>query len=173
MGGDEAHPLRQCLEKMYLTKKRLLEDVVFTEDHFEMIKEIHFYIVKAKMRHVWGRPSGAEMEMERNIAEGLDFFEKWLQCECVSLEYDMNMWHIWFKMAGKVGGRKGGHAFSKKVHPKESVRVLGEWYARNIDRPYPTKRIKTELCDRTGLAYKQVTEWFINRRKRDKKKKKG
>ncbi|KAB0389254.1 hypothetical protein E2I00_008527, partial [Balaenoptera physalus] len=49
---------------------------------------------------------------------------------------------------------------------KEKSRgVLREWYAHN---PYPSPREKRELAEATGLTTTQVSNWFKNRRQRDR-----
>ncbi|XP_066934951.1 homeobox protein six1-like [Clytia hemisphaerica] len=49
---------------------------------------------------------------------------------------------------------------------KEKSRVvLRDWYARN---PYPSPREKKELSEGTGLSTTQVSNWFKNRRQRDR-----
>ncbi|KAI5098404.1 SIX homeobox 9 [Silurus meridionalis] len=49
---------------------------------------------------------------------------------------------------------------------KEKSRcVLREWYCR---KPYPSPREKRELATATGLTATQVSNWFKNRRQRDR-----
>ncbi|KAL7856764.1 hypothetical protein SRHO_G00156630 [Serrasalmus rhombeus] len=49
---------------------------------------------------------------------------------------------------------------------KEKSRcVLKEWYSHN---PYPSPREKRELAEATGLTTTQVSNWFKNRRQRDR-----
>lgn len=49
---------------------------------------------------------------------------------------------------------------------KEKSRcVLKEWYTHN---PYPSPREKRELSEATGLTTTQVSNWFKNRRQRDR-----
>ncbi|CAM9826567.1 unnamed protein product [Lampetra planeri] len=43
--------------------------------------------------------------------------------------------------------------------------VLRDWYAHN---PYPSPREKRELAQATGLTTTQVSNWFKNRRQRDR-----
>lgn len=42
---------------------------------------------------------------------------------------------------------------------------MREWYASN---PYPSPREKRELAESTGLTTTQVSNWFKNRRQRDR-----
>ena len=49
---------------------------------------------------------------------------------------------------------------------KEKSRVvLRQWYAQN---PYPAPREKRQLAEQTGLTTTQVSNWFKNRRQRDR-----
>ena len=43
--------------------------------------------------------------------------------------------------------------------------MLREWYNHN---PYPSPREKRELSEATGLTTTQVSNWFKNRRQRDR-----
>lgn len=47
---------------------------------------------------------------------------------------------------------------------KETTRLLEEWLSLNNQDPYPSYEEKSLLCSKTGLSYKQVTNWFIHRR---------
>ena len=49
---------------------------------------------------------------------------------------------------------------------KEKSRVvLRQWYTQN---PYPSPREKRQLAEQTGLTTTQVSNWFKNRRQRDR-----
>ncbi|CAI6300252.1 unnamed protein product [Periconia digitata] len=50
--------------------------------------------------------------------------------------------------------------------PKESTAILKEWFRHHQDSPYPTEDEKLELCRKTGLTLNQVSNWFINARRR-------
>jgi len=43
--------------------------------------------------------------------------------------------------------------------------MLREWYAHNS---YPSPRDKRQLAEATGLTTTQVSNWFKNRRQRDR-----
>lgn len=52
------------------------------------------------------------------------------------------------------------------VYLQEKSRcVLREWYCR---KPYPSPREKRDLATATGLTATQVSNWFKNRRQRDR-----
>ena len=64
---------------------------------------------------------------------------------------------------------------SKKTHrmsgkrsnlPKETVKILNHWLANHINNPYPTPAEKNELLKQTGLTKIQLSNWFINVRRR-------
>ncbi|XP_044752661.1 homeobox protein six1-like [Coccinella septempunctata] len=57
-------------------------------------------------------------------------------------------------------GEETSYCFKEK-----SRSVLREWYNHN---PYPSPREKRELSDATGLTTTQVSNWFKNRRQRDR-----
>ncbi|KAF2846122.1 hypothetical protein T440DRAFT_522048 [Plenodomus tracheiphilus IPT5] len=50
--------------------------------------------------------------------------------------------------------------------PKESTNLLKEWFAANRASPYPTEDQKLQLCHRANLSINQVSNWFINARRR-------
>ncbi|XP_067682155.1 homeobox protein six1-like isoform X12 [Haliotis asinina] len=57
-------------------------------------------------------------------------------------------------------GEETSYCFKEK-----SRTVLREWYGHN---PYPSPREKRELAEATGLTTTQVSNWFKNRRQRDR-----
>ena len=57
-------------------------------------------------------------------------------------------------------GEETSYCFKEK-----SRGVLREWYTHN---PYPSPREKRELAEVTGLSTTQVSNWFKNRRQRDR-----
>lgn len=57
-------------------------------------------------------------------------------------------------------GEETSYCFKEK-----SRSVLREWYSHN---PYPSPREKRELAEGTGLTTTQVSNWFKNRRQRDR-----
>lgn len=57
-------------------------------------------------------------------------------------------------------GEETSYCFKEK-----SRSVLRDWYSHN---PYPSPREKRELAEATGLTTTQVSNWFKNRRQRDR-----
>ncbi|XP_072532831.1 homeobox protein six1a-like [Salminus brasiliensis] len=57
-------------------------------------------------------------------------------------------------------GEETSYCFKEK-----SRSVLRDWYTHN---PYPSPREKRELAQATGLSTTQVSNWFKNRRQRDR-----
>lgn len=57
-------------------------------------------------------------------------------------------------------GEETSYCFKEK-----SRNVLRDWYLHN---PYPSPREKRELAEGTGLTTTQVSNWFKNRRQRDR-----
>ncbi|KAG8531374.1 uncharacterized protein KY384_003003 [Bacidia gigantensis] len=50
--------------------------------------------------------------------------------------------------------------------PKWATDFLKQWFFEHIAHPYPTEQEKQELCKRTGLGMTQLSNWFINARRR-------
>lgn len=50
--------------------------------------------------------------------------------------------------------------------PKEATDRFREWFERHYEHPYPTDEEKRTLAAETGTAVAQITNWFINHRKR-------
>ncbi|KAF2818368.1 hypothetical protein CC86DRAFT_337248 [Ophiobolus disseminans] len=66
-------------------------------------------------------------------------------------------------------GSMDPQAFNRKRRgnlPKEATNMMKQWFAENRDSPYPTEDQKLEICRRTGLNLSQVSNWFINARRR-------
>jgi hypothetical protein len=57
----------------------------------------------------------------------------------------------------------------KHNHSREAKDILRDWFYSNVNSPggpYPSDEIKDELAERTGLTRLQITNFFINERKR-------
>ena len=50
--------------------------------------------------------------------------------------------------------------------PKWATDYLKQWFFDHIAHPYPTEQEKQELCKLTGLGMTQLSNWFINARRR-------
>eukprot|EP00013_Stygamoeba_regulata_P010133 CAMPEP_0177678452 /NCGR_PEP_ID=MMETSP0447-20121125/29015_1 /TAXON_ID=0 /ORGANISM="Stygamoeba regulata, Strain BSH-02190019" /LENGTH=338 /DNA_ID=CAMNT_0019187453 /DNA_START=38 /DNA_END=1054 /DNA_ORIENTATION=+ len=50
--------------------------------------------------------------------------------------------------------------------PTDSVEVLKRWLFGHLKHPYPNEREKKELATKSGLTFNQVSNWFINARRR-------
>lgn len=50
--------------------------------------------------------------------------------------------------------------------PKETVQILNTWLLDHLRNPYPTPQEKRELLIKTGLTKIQLSNWFINVRRR-------
>lgn len=50
--------------------------------------------------------------------------------------------------------------------PKTVTAVLKQWLVDHCRNPYPTEAEKTGLKDKTGLTLNQISNWFINARRR-------
>jgi hypothetical protein len=49
----------------------------------------------------------------------------------------------------------------------EAVQVLKQWFSENSMKPYPSDEQKEHLASKAGITVNQVTNWFINMRKRN------
>lgn len=67
---------------------------------------------------------------------------------------------------GHVKGQQGGRSGRRSNLPKETVQILNHWLLDHLDNPYPTQQEKRELLIRTGLTKIQLSNWFINVRRR-------
>ncbi|KAL0088060.1 Homeodomain-like protein [Phycomyces blakesleeanus] len=50
--------------------------------------------------------------------------------------------------------------------PKAVTAILREWLARHKKHPYPTEEEKASLARETNLTLNQISNWFINARRR-------
>ncbi|KAL6930621.1 uncharacterized protein HGUI_01480 [Hanseniaspora guilliermondii] len=50
--------------------------------------------------------------------------------------------------------------------PKHVTNILNEWLSNHLDNPYPTALEKKELIAKTNLSSVQLSNWFINVRRR-------
>ncbi|KAI1003929.1 hypothetical protein K3495_g4280 [Podosphaera aphanis] len=50
--------------------------------------------------------------------------------------------------------------------PKETTDKLRAWFVSHLAHPYPTEDEKQQLMDETGLQMNQISNWYINARRR-------
>ncbi|KAG1437500.1 hypothetical protein G6F56_013073 [Rhizopus delemar] len=50
--------------------------------------------------------------------------------------------------------------------PKTITAILREWLIEHCHNPYPTEAEKNQLRLKTGLTLNQISNWFINARRR-------
>lgn len=50
--------------------------------------------------------------------------------------------------------------------PRYVTEILRTWLKNHIHHPYPNEQEKAELMKQTGLTLSQVSNWFINARRR-------
>ncbi|KAH7591119.1 hypothetical protein J7297_00483 [Nakaseomyces glabratus] len=50
--------------------------------------------------------------------------------------------------------------------PKDTIQILNQWLLDHIHNPYPTQQEKRDLLIKTGLTKIQLSNWFINVRRR-------
>ncbi|KAF2675186.1 hypothetical protein BT63DRAFT_420407 [Microthyrium microscopicum] len=73
--------------------------------------------------------------------------------------------HPQLKEDDRPSRRSTGTRFSK-----EAIKTLKGWIDAHSDNPYPSEEEKEELGTRTGLSASQVSNWFANTRRRNKRK---
>ncbi|KAG7106070.1 Homeobox protein PKNOX1 like [Verticillium longisporum] len=71
---------------------------------------------------------------------------------------------------GELGGM-GMHGDNKQRKrrgnlPKETTDKLRAWFVAHLQHPYPTEDEKQDLMRQTGLQMNQISNWFINARRR-------
>ncbi|KAK8230789.1 hypothetical protein HDK90DRAFT_535652 [Phyllosticta capitalensis] len=77
--------------------------------------------------------------------------------------YQAPAWHS-LDVVGSVdqyGGRK-----RRGNLPKDATNQLKRWFAMHGDSPYPSEEEKQHLAQQTGLGMNQISNWFINARRR-------
>lgn len=50
--------------------------------------------------------------------------------------------------------------------PKTTTAILRDWLLKHKTHPYPTEDQKQELANATSLTVNQISNWFINARRR-------
>ncbi|KAK4939010.1 homeodomain superfamily [Elasticomyces elasticus] len=50
--------------------------------------------------------------------------------------------------------------------PRQITEVFRAWFYEHLDHPYPTEEDKQMFAERTGLTMAQISNWFINARRR-------
>ncbi|EED89139.1 predicted protein, partial [Thalassiosira pseudonana CCMP1335] len=76
------------------------------------------------------------------------------------------------EISTRSNGKHATKATSRKPKsaslPQETVDYLKAWMMspEHISHPYPTEQEKAEIMAETGIELKQLTNWFVNNRKR-------
>lgn len=74
-----------------------------------------------------------------------------------------------FMRIGDIGLGANGDGKQRKRRgnlPKETTDKLRSWFVAHLHHPYPTEDEKQELIRQTGLQMNQISNWFINARRR-------
>ncbi|USW52067.1 Putative Homeobox domain-containing protein [Septoria linicola] len=59
-----------------------------------------------------------------------------------------------------------GKARKRSNLPKQSTEIMKTWFDQNIANPYPSEEQKAIFSNATGISMTQVSNWFINHRRR-------
>lgn len=62
--------------------------------------------------------------------------------------------------------QNGDRCKGQKNYSDDQLLVLKKWFLDNWENPYLTREQLSELCQKTGLDKRQVSNWFLNARKR-------
>ncbi|KAF2965303.1 hypothetical protein GQX73_g8262 [Xylaria multiplex] len=74
-----------------------------------------------------------------------------------------------FMRIGDYGMSTSGDGKQRKRRgnlPKETTDKLRAWFVAHLHHPYPTEDEKQDLMRQTGLQMNQISNWFINARRR-------
>ncbi|KAL7818473.1 homeobox KN domain-containing protein [Trichoderma gracile] len=77
--------------------------------------------------------------------------------------------HMEPNLYGESGATSGGGARPRRRRgnlPKETTDQLRAWLNAHLHHPYPTEDEKQQLMRTTGLQMNQISNWFINARRR-------
>lgn len=61
---------------------------------------------------------------------------------------------------------KSGRRKTRNNLPKETTYILLKWLSEHLNHPYPNSFEKSQLMSSTGLNQQQLSNWFINARRR-------
>lgn len=71
------------------------------------------------------------------------------------------------------GGKRKGDALDSEANkkrrgnlPKRATNILKKWLFEHLFHPYPSEEQKRQLASQTGLTINQISNWFINARRR-------
>ncbi|KAI1661951.1 hypothetical protein F4813DRAFT_177904 [Daldinia decipiens] len=67
---------------------------------------------------------------------------------------------------GAGGNYEGKQRKRRGNLPKETTDKLRAWFHSHLSHPYPTEEEKQQLMKQTGLQLNQISNWFINARRR-------
>jgi hypothetical protein len=128
-----------------------------------------FYYIAATMEAIFGM-----------IIKSIEFF-KLVIWPFLSISFDFILlaatllfrliWKQMYLKKDKTTSESCMHHFRKKrvPHSFQSKKILEDWFNNNIQSPYPNDEIKQELVELTNLSITQINNWFMNRRRTNKK----
>jgi len=65
-----------------------------------------------------------------------------------------------------IGSSNSSHKKRRGNLPKSSTNLLKKWLFDHLFHPYPSEEEKSSLSLQTGLSSNQISNWFINARRR-------
>jgi hypothetical protein len=125
----------------------------FIDQHFELIKLFSLVIFSAT--HTTIAQGNMTDIAQMNMQEMMEGAKSYSQMLLGSQSLSQN------------GKAKGGKKKSSSL-PNETVEYLKAWMMapEHIAHPYPTEQEKMQIMAVTGVEMKQLTNWFVNNRKR-------
>ncbi|KAJ8128240.1 hypothetical protein O1611_g5395 [Lasiodiplodia mahajangana] len=81
--------------------------------------------------------------------------------------YGARLQQPYMRMGELIGASGDGKQRKRRGNlPKETTDKLRAWFVAHLHHPYPTEDEKQELMRETGLQMNQISNWFINARRR-------
>ncbi|XDG00895.1 hypothetical protein ABKA04_000510 [Annulohypoxylon sp. FPYF3050] len=83
--------------------------------------------------------------------------------------YDPHQYHenlMRIRDYGMVMNGEGKQRKRRGNLPKETTDKLRAWFVAHLQHPYPSEEEKHDLMRQTGLQLNQISNWFINARRR-------
>uniref|UniRef100_A0A146KZZ8 Homeobox protein PKNOX2 n=2 Tax=Lygus hesperus TaxID=30085 RepID=A0A146KZZ8_LYGHE len=176
--GDALHELPEDAEKRRIWTDALnLEEVnyapntsVMCTEHFQMLDSIDVGSIASSSKGS-STTSGCSYEEDAKMNATFGSFKAVGSNSVLSnisdiSSYDEDDFPLKIVRKGTLQ-RKG--QFQRKVKSHLSTKAtayLKAWLSQHLHYPYPTDKEKTEIAAETDLTSKQVSNWFINARRR-------
>ncbi|KAI0128436.1 homeobox domain-containing protein [Xylariales sp. AK1849] len=138
--------------------------------------------VRHAISHAAGPPAEAEVPLYRQTGYdygyhhptrvqslSLDSIHPYDRSPFASVAYGQHFQDTFMRIGGDLGMGMNGDNKQRKRRgnlPKETTDKLRAWFVAHLHHPYPTEDEKQDLMRHTGLQMNQISNWFINARRR-------